>query len=223
MSDSVLESPSRVIIAVPVRQLAHGLDLRGDGLPLLILPLEQKVQDGRDDNVRQQIAQRKAVAHKVPRAVVGAVQLRAEHSTQVSNRDLHGVGHGALRLARDVDGRPREGERRRRVDATGCEKGAHVRDSWATGWVAVGEQDDVADGSKGGRSGDKRSALVQALGEGGNGQCREEGEGVWRNGEQLGIGSCVAQGFDDTWLDSRSVGSSRRKKATSWKLTRNRE
>lgn len=132
------------------------------------------------------------MADEVPRAVVGAVELRAQHGAQVPDRDLHRVGDGALRLARHVDGGPREGERRRGVDAAGREEGAHVGDAGAAGRVGVGEQDDVPYRAEGGGPGDEGGALVQALGEGGDGQRCDEGECVGRDRQELRLGGCVS-------------------------------
>lgn len=85
----------------------------------------------------------------VPGAVVGAVKLRAQNSAEVADGDLHGVANGALCLARDVDGRPREHKRRGRVDPSGGEEGPKVGDPGPSSGVGVGEEDDVADGRDG--------------------------------------------------------------------------
>ena len=67
--------------------------------------------------------------------------------------------------------------------------------------TVVGEEDDVADdGDGGGDSGEKGSAIRNALIE----ICDEHGEngseGVGGHGEELGLGGAVAEGFDDRWL-----------------------
>lgn len=130
--------------------------------------------------------------NNIPRRVLGTINLRADNGTQVSDRDLHRVGDSALRLARDIDGGPREGKCRRGVNTAGREEGAHVRDARAAGRVGVGEQDNVPDCAEGGGSGDEGGTLVQALGECGYGQRRNEGECVGRDGQELGVSGCVS-------------------------------
>ncbi len=85
------------------------------------------------------------MADNVAGAVAGAVQLGAEYSAQVADADLHGVGDGALRLTRDVDGRPRQRQRRRRIDAARSEKGAEVRHARPVARLLIGQEDDVSD------------------------------------------------------------------------------
>lgn len=67
-----------------------------------------------------------------------------------------------------------------------------LTDARARNGVLVGEQDDVADGTEGRGSGYEGRALVEALGEQGDGEGREEGEGVGRDGEELCGGGRVA-------------------------------
>lgn len=80
------------------------------------------------------------MTQEIPRRRLSPVQLRAQHSAQIPNRDLHGVGDAALRLARDVVRRPRKHDGHGRVDACGGEEGAQVRDAWAV----LGKEEDVS-------------------------------------------------------------------------------
>lgn len=200
ITTSILESPPRILIPIPVAQLAHLLDLSRDPLPPRILPPQHPIQDPRHQDIRHQVPQREAVAQYVARPVVGTVQLGAQDGAAVPYGDLHGVGDGALRLARDIDGGPRERQGRGRVDSPGREEGPEVGYPRAPGGVGVGQQDDVAYGSEGGRAGHEDGALVQPLGEDGYRQGRDEGEGVRGDGQQLCVGGGVPEAFDYGWL-----------------------
>lgn len=127
------------------------------------------------------------MADNVPRRVLGPVNLRANDGAQVADRNLHRVGDGALRLARDVDGGPREGERRRGVDAARGEEGAHVRDARAGRRVGVAEQDGVPYGAEGGGARDEGSSFVEAFREDGDGQGCKKSKGIGRDREKLSV------------------------------------
>lgn len=199
-SDLVLEAPSWVLISVPISQITHSLHLGRNRLPPLVFLLQDEIQNCRDQHISQQVCKRNAVADNVPRGVFGPVDLCTNNGAQVSNRDLHRVRNGPLRLSRDVDGRPREGKCRRGVDATGCEEGAYVGDARAADWIRVGEQNDVTYRTEGGGTGNEGGTLIQALGEDGDGQGCEKGESVGRDREELCLGGSISQGFDNGWL-----------------------
>ena len=69
----ILETPPRVLVAAPVYQIPHFLDLRSDGVPSRVLPLEQEVQQRRNDNLGKQVPEREAVADKVSRTIGGSI------------------------------------------------------------------------------------------------------------------------------------------------------
>lgn len=197
----VLETPSRIIVTAPILQLAHFLDLGGDAIPLCILPLQNEVQSAGNEHIRNQVAQREAVPKDIPRSIVGSVQLRSQHGTAISNRDLHGVRNGSFCLSAHVDGRPRKCERCRGVDATCRKECAQVGNTRASRGVGVCEQDDVADSAKGCGASDEWGALVGAFGQRGYGEGGYEGECVWWDRKKLGVCCSVAKGLNDAWLD----------------------
>lgn len=118
------------------------------------------------------------MTNNIPRRVTRPIQLRANNSADIPDRNLHGVGGGALRLSADVDGRPGEAEGHGGVDACGGEEGAGVGDAGFVGWVGVCEQDYVAyDGDCGGEQDEGTPASV-AFGDDGVDYCEDCGEGL---------------------------------------------
>lgn len=168
------------------------LHLRRNPIPPLILPAQDEIQQARNNYVPRQIPQRKAVTDDIPRPIPAPVQLRAQHSAQVADTDLHRVRHRPLGLSRYVNGWPGQGQGRGGVDTSRSEEGAGVRETGAGDGVFVGEQHAVADYGEDGGADDEDGALVKALGNGGDGEGGEEGEGVGRDGEELGGCGAVA-------------------------------
>lgn len=132
-----LEHPPRILITlITVLRNAHFLQsgdpLRlSNGSLLLVLLVEHQPQDTDNGDIDDQIRQRHTVTHVVPRTPFRAIQLRAHHGAQVADGDLHGIGDGALGLARDIVGGPREDDGRGRIDAGRGEEDAHVRTAGA--------------------------------------------------------------------------------------------
>lgn len=89
------------------------------------------------------------MTQNISRRGVWPVKLGTEHSTEITNGNLHCVRCCTFGLARYVDGRPAKHKRDGWVDADRSEKGANVGDAWARIGVLVGEQDDVPDDSDG--------------------------------------------------------------------------
>ena len=105
--------------------------------------------DRHNDQVHNQVRERNGMSDNVSRAVARSVQLRSNDRTNVTDRDLHCVCSGALRLTTDIDGWPGETECDRWIDAGGGEKSAHVGDSGLLLRVCVTEENAVADNSNG--------------------------------------------------------------------------
>lgn len=144
------------------------------------------------------------MAHHVPRTIRRPVQLRANHSAHIPNRDLHRVGGGALRLPAHVDGGPGQGKGYGGVDS-GCGKeGADVGLAGFGCGVGVGEENDVADYGDCGAEQDEGSATGIAFGDDGVDHCEDRGEGLgWGAGGQwvvaLGMGESL--GNTNVWRD----------------------
>lgn len=172
--------------------MSHLFHLRRNPIPPLILPTQNEIQQARHNHIPRQIPQRKAVSNDIPRSIPAPIQLRPQHGAQVADTNLHRVRHRSLGLSGHVNRRPGEGQGRGGVDAAGSEEGAGVREAGAGDGVFVSKQHDVADYGQDGGADDEDGALVQTLGDGGDGEGGEEGEGVGRDGEELGGGGAVA-------------------------------
>lgn len=85
------------------------------------------------------------MSNYMPRTISGPVKLRANNRTNVTNRDLHGIGSCALRLPAYVHSRPGERESNGWVDAGGGEESSYVGDSGFFAGGGVAEEDAVAD------------------------------------------------------------------------------
>lgn len=77
-------------------------------LLLLVFLLQSPPQQVDHDDIHEKVAKCKAVTQNVSWSRLWPVQLRAQHSSKVTNGNLHGVGSGTLGLSRDVDGGPTE-------------------------------------------------------------------------------------------------------------------
>ena len=117
-----------------------------------VLATQRKPYDACDDQIRNQIATRKAMPKVVMWARLWPIQLCAQHRAQVPNCDLQRARNSALRLTRHVGHWPRQGERYRRVDASGRENRATVADAG----LVVRQEDDVAQHSERGRRQNER-------------------------------------------------------------------
>lgn len=124
-----------------------------------------------------------------------AIQLRPNHRPQIPNRNLQRIRRRALRLPAHIHGWPGQRESDSGVDARGGEEDADVAYAGAFGGVFVGEEDGVADYGGEGGGDDEGGAAVVALGDDGVGDGEEGGEGVGGDGEELGGGGGVAEGF----------------------------
>lgn len=108
-----LEDPSRILVsletAIRIANISHQC-LQAFTFPNLsllgVFAVEYLPQDEYDDYVRHKIPQCKSMAQKISRATFRPVQLCSNHSTEITNGDLHGVGNGSLCLARDIVGGP---------------------------------------------------------------------------------------------------------------------
>ena len=128
------------------------------------------------------------MAHEEPGRGLRPIQLRAQDRAEVADRDLHGIGRGALGLAADVVGGPRQHDGRGRVDARRRQDDAKVTEPGR----AAGEEYDIANAGECGGAHDERCSEAQLLGENSHGDGRDERDAVGRDGQELGLRSCVA-------------------------------
>nr|POE94431.1 hypothetical protein CFP56_16671 [Quercus suber] len=164
---------------------------------LLVDPAQDEPQRPGDDDIAEEICQRDRVAHDVPRPIRGAVQLRADDGAQVADRDLECRGRRSFGLAGDVDRRPAEGHGDGWVDAGGGEEDAHVRNSRTGFGVGVAQKNDVADDAGERGEHDEGRTTPNAFGDVGVEDRQGSGQGVRRNGEQLGGGRRIAERGND--------------------------
>ena len=136
----------------------------------------------------------------ISRSRVRTIQLRSQHRAQVPNANLHSISRCALGLSTNVDSGPAEDQGNGGVDADGCEKGSHVRNTWSCFGVGVSEEDNVADDCDGGGGEDEEGAAGVAFRKDGPKDCEEGCDGVGGDGEELGLGGCVAHVADNCWL-----------------------
>lgn len=162
------------------------------------------------------------MADSVCRRIVASVELSANDSAEIPDRDLHSTGSRSLGAARDIDGRPAECQSGRWVDTGGAEEHAKVADArvvvvWSMDGLAihgrrddvvlvVGEEDDIADDSDCTGYHCKRCSDAGFGGDPCDGDGDDGGESVWWNGEELCLPGAVAEGDDDCWLELVSKG-----------------
>lgn len=104
------------------------------------------------------------MSQNIPRRSLSSVKLGSQHCAEVADSNLHSSGCSSLGLPRYVDGRKRQGQCSRRVNACSGEKGAYVTDGWVAGGVFVGEEDDVADDASERRCHDEDVAATESFG-----------------------------------------------------------
>ena len=185
-------------------------------LPLPILPRYVPPNHSSDQDVQTEITQSNAVTDSIRRRVIASVELCANDSAEVPNRDLQSACGRPLRSAGHIHGRPAEGERSGWVDAGGAEEHAEVTDAgvvvmWSMDSLAfdggrddvvfvVGKEYDVADdGDCAG--GDCEGCADPRFGGDPRDCDGDDGcKGVWGDGEELSLVGAVAEGDDDCWL-----------------------
>lgn len=123
---SSTKPPPQIIITLPILPDTHILKSTFNTtiLPPPILLCKNPPNHRRNNNIRTQIPKRKPMPKQIPRRSFRSVKLRAQHSAQIPNGNLHRTRDSAFRLSGDIVSGPGESERGGGIDSCGGEEGS---------------------------------------------------------------------------------------------------
>jgi hypothetical protein len=197
------EPPSQILIALPL----PFKDLRAfSGGNLISLPVDltqQPPQSRHNHKVTDQVCKRHTMPNNILWRICPSIQLRTNHRSQISNRNLQSIRRRPFRLTRNIHRRPRQTQRHRRINPCSGEEDSDVGLSGTGCRRGVGEEENVAEDGGGGGEENEGGAQFVAFRDEGVADCEDCGEGVGWDGEELGFPGGVAEGGDDGWLGTK--------------------
>lgn len=162
---------------------------------LLILPPQQDRHDGVHTSGVEHEPQHDGVAHRVPRRVLGQVDVRGDHAREVGQHEEHPLPRRPLVVRRQVVRHPGDRHPDGDVQSDGDDDAPGVLSSGAV--LPCPQQDGVARAGDQTRHDGKDPALADPIGEVGRDAVHDRPAGIARDREQLRLHPGIPQRLDD--------------------------